>query len=491
MSLFQSIRKLFGLNTTIDEHQPIDVLENAIKENENYKNELKKAQDSFDATNNDFELKIFACGKLIEKGSKEGEFNKGILSDKLSRITDSFIEKVKDLNDKMQKSENLKNDLESDILMKSVTIVAALSDADQSKIQDMIEAWQETGLIKGEIVQHQSRAIVMAIDEILKATDESIEQAGSLKEIEKAETFVPTGKIVNTIFGELEQQQIINLDGHYANVIVNRSFKEGNKTVNRILLLKRAPDARIAPNQYCLPGGHIEEGETIQQASIRELKEESNLDADGAHIAGKAKCEDGKWAFYSRAYPTGEVALLDGENINACWMCEEEWMEADLFFDLKEHLIALESNTPLDIDNIPTIEKAQIDDVLEKGGQGSGMKSGSGGQGANEDSKYESYKNKPNFSADELASHAENTPTDQLEKVTAHKDPIISNAAKRELERREKDSKSVKLTPEQHKEVSTHHAGIAKKYEKIGKKPQADMHNKLAAWHEDKGNLAK
>jgi len=31
-------------------------------------------------------------------------------------------------------------------------------------------------------------------------------------------------------------------------------------------------------NMYCLPGGHIELGETAEQAVIREVKEETNLD---------------------------------------------------------------------------------------------------------------------------------------------------------------------------------------------------------------------
>lgn len=45
---------------------------------------------------------------------------------------------------------------------------------------------------------------------------------------------------------------------------------------NKILLTKR----NIKPfiDQWCFPGGHVNFGETVQQAIVREVKEETNLD---------------------------------------------------------------------------------------------------------------------------------------------------------------------------------------------------------------------
>lgn len=42
---------------------------------------------------------------------------------------------------------------------------------------------------------------------------------------------------------------------------------------NEVLLMKRSPSIAYG-NMYCLPGGHLENNETIVEGMIRELKEE-------------------------------------------------------------------------------------------------------------------------------------------------------------------------------------------------------------------------
>lgn len=47
----------------------------------------------------------------------------------------------------------------------------------------------------------------------------------------------------------------------------------------RVLLQHRTPDARVSPNKWSQPGGHIEPGESIDQTIRRELIEEIGWDA--------------------------------------------------------------------------------------------------------------------------------------------------------------------------------------------------------------------
>jgi 8-oxo-dGTP diphosphatase len=74
------------------------------------------------------------------------------------------------------------------------------------------------------------------------------------------------------------------------------------------------------PNHWDLIGGHVEEGETPEEALIREYKEELDLDLKEYTFFRKYECltgdayENTKYIFYSKFnIPIGEVTLLEGE----------------------------------------------------------------------------------------------------------------------------------------------------------------------------------
>ena len=54
---------------------------------------------------------------------------------------------------------------------------------------------------------------------------------------------------------------------------------------NEILILKRHPKSRTDPNTWELPGGKVEAGEFFDDALIREIKEETNLDCEIGDLA--------------------------------------------------------------------------------------------------------------------------------------------------------------------------------------------------------------
>ena len=49
---------------------------------------------------------------------------------------------------------------------------------------------------------------------------------------------------------------------------------------NEILIVKRHPKSRTDPEMWELPGGKVEKGEHFVDALVREIKEETNLDAE-------------------------------------------------------------------------------------------------------------------------------------------------------------------------------------------------------------------
>src|SRR5437868_14343196 len=52
----------------------------------------------------------------------------------------------------------------------------------------------------------------------------------------------------------------------------------------RVLLIRRRNDPY--KGQYALPGGFIEAGETAEQCALRELREETGIEADNLRLIG-------------------------------------------------------------------------------------------------------------------------------------------------------------------------------------------------------------
>src|SRR3990172_9678775 len=106
---------------------------------------------------------------------------------------------------------------------------------------------------------------------------------------------------------------------------------------NDVLLIKRAADRAVFPNQYNGVGGHVEKGESVVAAAHREIKEESGLDPKALWLCAVVAIDTGDadagivmWVFRGEA--TGEpTASAEGE---ISWMPVGKIADLDMVEDI-------------------------------------------------------------------------------------------------------------------------------------------------------------
>lgn len=78
---------------------------------------------------------------------------------------------------------------------------------------------------------------------------------------------------------------------------------------NILLMYRKKGDAEY----YCIPGGHIEAGETVEEAAIREIKEETTLDVELTEFMIELKNQDRNETYFFSKNFTGSVELSGEE----------------------------------------------------------------------------------------------------------------------------------------------------------------------------------
>jgi 8-oxo-dGTP diphosphatase len=110
----------------------------------------------------------------------------------------------------------------------------------------------------------------------------------------------------------------------------------------RVLILRRAMDSTDG-GRWCLPGGKMDYGDTVEQAAIRELQEETSLQATNLRflfyqdslppVPGRMHCLN----LYLECSAEGEV-VLNEESTEAAWISREEVPRFQLSFRNDEAL---------------------------------------------------------------------------------------------------------------------------------------------------------
>jgi mutator protein MutT len=111
----------------------------------------------------------------------------------------------------------------------------------------------------------------------------------------------------------------------------------------RILILQRSPDTTDG-GRWCLPGGKVDHGDTVEQAAVRELQEETSLRAASLRFLfyqdslppapDRMHCIN----FYFQCAAEGEVVLND-ESVAAAWIGPQDLGRFPLSFRNDEALL--------------------------------------------------------------------------------------------------------------------------------------------------------
>lgn len=98
---------------------------------------------------------------------------------------------------------------------------------------------------------------------------------------------------------------------------------------------------------YTLPGGHIESGESIVHAIVREMKEETGLTILNPKLCGVKQfpIEDGRYIVFLFRTDKYKGELISSEEGNMHWVKKEELPNVNLVSDFNELLqVILDDN---------------------------------------------------------------------------------------------------------------------------------------------------
>lgn len=103
----------------------------------------------------------------------------------------------------------------------------------------------------------------------------------------------------------------------------------------KILLVKRSGYTPTFPHTWACPGGRTDPGEPPEQAVIRELKEEVNIDFKPTRLFAKGKYKDRDLYRYLGEW-SGDVKIQEEEITEFGWFSYEDAIKLDLGFDYRE-----------------------------------------------------------------------------------------------------------------------------------------------------------
>ena len=105
-----------------------------------------------------------------------------------------------------------------------------------------------------------------------------------------------------------------------------------------VLLLRRAANRRVFPNQFNGLGGHVERGEDVYAGALREIREESGLAVHSLRLRGihniDAGADAGILLFVFTAISEERDGVSDSPEGSLHWIPRDQLLDLDLVEDL-------------------------------------------------------------------------------------------------------------------------------------------------------------
>lgn len=183
------------------------------------------------------------------------------------------------------------------------------------------------------------RGLVIKNESVMKSISSDKDLSIAIKEIDKAEKMrylYQKKQITKSVYFDfLKSKGAVK----YADVIVQKFTPDRIK----ILILNRCTDMGEATDDWCIPGGHVDEGEEFKVAARRELWEETGIEvaADRLREVATYKNNDADIHYYMVTLDEKEGAsiLLDSEEeVGSAWIKLDEIDNYNFIFDMKENL---------------------------------------------------------------------------------------------------------------------------------------------------------
>ncbi|HPI18751.1 MAG TPA: NUDIX domain-containing protein [Candidatus Kapabacteria bacterium] len=105
---------------------------------------------------------------------------------------------------------------------------------------------------------------------------------------------------------------------------------------DELLLLRRTIQSDFEPLKWCLPGGHIDIGETPEIAAKREVFEETGVEVTELYPVYIYETPEVKINYFEANYIDSEIHLVNEEHSN--YVFTSDWYDYDLLMNLRDNL---------------------------------------------------------------------------------------------------------------------------------------------------------